>query len=113
MRRAARVDNNQVEIVTALKQAGATVQVTSFAGEGMPDLLVGFRGLNFMLEVKDGQKPPSAQALTPAQIKWHRDWRGQVTICNSVDAALKAIGAIVVKAVFSPPSSFPQTKDSP
>lgn len=91
MRRAAKVDANQTEIVQALRQIGATVQSLAAVGNGCPDLLVGFRGKNWLLEIKDGNKPPSAQALTPHQVEWHRVWAGHVVVVNSVDSAIAAI----------------------
>jgi hypothetical protein len=93
MRRVAKTDANQKEIVKFLRMAGAVVQPLHAVGSGCPDLLVGFRGANHLLEVKDGKKPPSAQELTADQKEWHSAWRGQVAIVNSVDDALRAIGA--------------------
>ena len=52
MRRAAKIDANQTEIVKALRQVGASVQSLASTGKGCPDLLVGFRGVNWLLEVK-------------------------------------------------------------
>ena len=101
MRRAAKVDANQREVVAALRGAGATVQLLHAVGEGCPDLLVGHLGVNYLLEVKDGQKPPSAQKLTPQQEIWHRDWRGHRVVVNSPEAALAAIGVIVVSGHIS------------
>jgi hypothetical protein len=95
VRRAAKVDANQREVVAALRGAGASVQLLHAVGEGCPDLLVGYKGLNMLLEVKDGSKPPSAQKLTPQQEIWHRDWRGHAVVVNSPEAALAAIGVIV------------------
>ena len=94
MRRAAKVDANQREVVAALRGAGASVQLLHAVGEGCPDLLVGYKGLNMLLEVKDGSKPPSAQKLTPQQEIWHQDWRGHRVVVNSAEAALAAIGVI-------------------
>ena len=91
MRRAAKVDANQAEIVQALRQIGATVQSLAAVGNGCPDLLVGFRGKNWLLEIKDGNKPPSAQKLTPDQVEWHRVWAGHVVVVNSVESAIAAI----------------------
>lgn len=91
MRRAAKTDANQTEIVKALRQAGAVVQSLAAVGCGCPDLLVGFRGKNWLLEIKDGNKPPSAQALTPHQVEWHRVWQGHVVVVNSVESAIAAI----------------------
>jgi hypothetical protein len=69
-----RVDANQVEIVQALRRCGCTVQVLSDVGKGCPDLLVSHRGLLFMVEVKDGEKPASKQNLTPDEKEWHAQW---------------------------------------
>jgi hypothetical protein len=97
VRRASRVDFNQREIVAALRGAGATVQLLHAVGEGCPDLLIGYKGANFLLECKDGAKPPSAQKLTPQQEIWHRDWRGRSMVVNSPEAALAAIGVIAIR----------------
>jgi soluble P-type ATPase len=92
--RAAKIDANQPEIVSALRKVGARVQSLAAVGQGVPDLLVSFRGDLYLLEVKDGSKPPSKQALTMEQIVWHRDWAGaDLHVVNSVDSALRAIGA--------------------
>ncbi len=92
MRRAAKVDDNQREIVNALRQAACTVQLLHAVGAGCPDILVGCRGKNYLLEIKDGRKPPSQQKLTKAQKKFHRDWRGQCIVVNSVESAFRAVG---------------------
>lgn len=94
MRRAAKVDANQDAIVQALRAAGASVQSIAAVGKGVPDLLVGFRGLNWLVECKDGAKPPSARELTEDQQKWLRNWRGRVAVVLSPDDALRAIGAL-------------------
>lgn len=88
MRHAARIDANQDQIVTALRAMGATVRIVT-QGNGLPDLLVGFRGVTVLMEVKDGQKVPSARKLTPAEQKFFDEWRGGiVAIVNSVDEAI-------------------------
>ena len=89
---AAKVDANQSQIVKALRDAGATVSPTHAAGAGFPDLTVGFRGSNYLIEVKDGHKAPSARKLTKPQVKWHGNWTGQVAIVKSVPEALAVIG---------------------
>ena len=93
MRRAAKVDANQAEIVAALRAVGATVQPLHSVGKGCPDLLVGYRGRNLLIEVKDGAKPPSARKLTPDQIEWHATWRGSVAQAKSIEEALALIQA--------------------
>lgn len=99
MRRAARTDTNQAEIVQVLRKAGCTVQHLHTLGQGTPDLLVGYAGSNFLLEVKDGNKPPSKRKLTPDEELWHRRWGGQVAIVSSAGEALEVLGVPAVQTV--------------
>lgn len=94
MRRAAKVDDNQAEIVSALREIGATVLPLHYIGRGCPDIMCGYRGSNYLLEVKDGRKQASKRQLTSDEAEWHEQWRGQVAVVASVDDALLAIGAI-------------------
>ena len=85
------MDENQSDIVAALRAIGATVRVIS-QGDGIPDLLVGFRGQTFLLEVKDGNKPPSKRVLTPAEQKFFDEWRGgALAVVNSVEEAIAVV----------------------
>ena len=95
MRRAAKVDQNQDAVVSALRAAGATVQSLAAVGKGVPDLLVGYKGTTLLMEVKDGNKPPSAQRLTEDQLKWHGEWKGgSLAVVDGPEAALRMIGVI-------------------
>ena len=95
MRRAARIDANQEQVVSALRAAGATVHSLAGVGVGVPDLLVGYQGKTILFEVKDGYKPPSARRLTEDQLKWHGAWRGgPLAVVDSVDAALRVLGVL-------------------
>ena len=91
---AAKVDANQPGIVAGLRAAGCTVAPAHAVGRGFPDLVVGYRGCTYLLEVKDGDKPPSARKLTPAQVDWHAAWRGHVAVVCTLDEALDAIGIV-------------------
>lgn len=94
---AKRADRNQPEIMQALRQVGAHVQTLHEIGKGCPDLLCMFRGEVYLLEVKDGNKPPSAQKLTPDECDWiaRANHAGVVVhIVNSTEKALQIIGAI-------------------
>jgi Holliday junction resolvase len=95
MRRAARIDANQTAIVAALRKIGCSVAITSSVGNGFPDLCVSFGGITLLMEVKDGDKPKSAQKLTEDQIKFHIGWRGRIELVTSVDEALKAVNSRV------------------
>lgn len=94
MRRAAKIDRNQPEIVDSLRKAGATVTLLHAVGSGCPDLLVGFQGTNYILEVKDWQASNLDRQLNPKQVKWHDDWKGQVAKVETATAALAVIGVI-------------------
>ncbi len=84
---AAKRDMNEKRIVEALRGVGATV--AHLSSPGMPDLLVGWRGENFLLEVKT-----TKGTLTPVENAFFDGWCGHAAIVRSVDEALKAIGAI-------------------
>ena len=91
MRRAAKIDANQAEIVKALRKIGCTVKSLAAVGEGCPDLLVGFNGQNYAIEVKDGKAIPSKRRLTEDEERFHREWRGQVAVVTSVEEAIAVV----------------------
>lgn len=92
MRRKAKVDANQENIVSSLRKIpGLKVRVTSQVGEGFPDIIIGYKKRNWLIELKDGNKPKSAQKLTPAQVQFMEEWQGQVDVCNCLDDVLKLI----------------------
>ena len=89
MRRGSKPDLNHAEIRDGLRQiiGFQCVRDTKDIGSGFPDLIAGFRGKNYFLEVKQvGAK------LTPAEIKFHQEWEGQIDIVHNLDEALKMIG---------------------
>jgi hypothetical protein len=91
VRRVARIDANQTEIVNALRQIGCSVGITSSVGDGFPDLVCGFRNRNLCMELKDGSKPPSARELTEEQRIWHAGWKGQVAVVESIQQAIEVV----------------------
>jgi hypothetical protein len=92
--RAAKVDENHASVARALRSAGALVQSLATVGGGVPDLLCAFRGVLYLLEVKDGAKVPSRRKLTEREQAWHAAWEGYVAIVDGPEAALVAIGAV-------------------
>lgn len=84
MRRAAKVDGNQSEIVKALRTAGCSVLVLSRVGQGCPDLLVARDGRNVLLEVKRRGKQ-----LNDEQREFVRGWHGEM---HRVETAVEAVG---------------------
>lgn len=85
---AKRVDGNHREVVEGLRAAlpEATVFDASGAGRGFPDLVVGWKGRNYLFEVKNGDQVPSRRRLTAAQVGLHGSWQGQVAVvCSAAD----------------------------
>jgi len=89
---ACKVDDNQRDIVKKLRKIpGVTVFITSSIGDGFPDIVVGYKRVNYLFEIKDGSKPPSRRKLTPAEEKFHDLWTGRVDICNSFEEVIKVL----------------------
>lgn len=98
MRFRAKVDANHGEIVKALRQAGCSVQSLAQLGKGVPDLLVARNGFMWLMEVKDGDKPPSGRKLTEDELSWGSRWKGPVYTVLSVAQAINVIeGGIVYR----------------
>ena len=102
MRKKARVDANQKEIVQQLRKLGVSVLHTHQLGRGAPDLVLGYRNDNFLVELKDGNKTKSQQKLTPDEIKFQEKWGGNYSVCNSIEQILTIIdyvdeGRVVTK----------------
>jgi hypothetical protein len=90
MRLRPRVDSNQKDIAAALMKMGATVFSLAAIGGGCPDLLVGWRGVTYLVEVK-GEKGK----FTPAQTDFYERWKGGPIAClrTTVDV-VEFLGAV-------------------
>lgn len=92
MRRAAKIDSNQNEIVEKLRMIpGVSVAVTSKLGDGFVDIVVGRNGFNWMVELKDGDKSASRRKLTQDEEQFKDRWKGQYSVCKSFDEVLELI----------------------
>lgn len=91
MRRQARVDDNHVEIVAALRRVGCMVVSLAPLGNGVPDLLCARAGRMYLLEVKDGRKRPSARRLTDDEERFRATWPGHWALVENVNDALLAV----------------------
>jgi len=83
-RRAARTDKNQEAIVKGLRQMGAEVW---FIKEPC-DLLIRYRDQFFIVEIKDGSKPPSQRKLTPQQVEFFATPCSRQAVCTNLDEAI-------------------------
>jgi len=60
---------------------------------GVPDLLAGINGHNYLFEIKDPDKSPSKRKLTEDEEKWHSAWKGQVHIIHTAEEAIQIINS--------------------
>ena len=88
MMRNARVDANQPETVKAFRDLGWSVLIISQL-KNCCDLVVSKEGYTMLIEVKDGNKPPSAQKLTEGESKFFSTWKGDWKIVTSIDDVIK------------------------
>ena len=93
-RHATQRDANEPEIVAALRAAGASV----WPLDEPLDLLVGYRGRDYLLEVKLPLGPNGGESHSVPNDKQKRfmlTWRGQrPTVVRSIDDALAAVGCV-------------------
>ena len=85
MRRNAKADDNQPQIVKAFRQLGYSVAHTHTIGKGFPDIVIGRDGVNTLVEIKDGSKVKSQRQLTSDEKTFHEVWLGTVIIIESVE----------------------------
>lgn len=91
--RIAKVDSNQKDIVKLLRSVGACVLHTHTLKNAF-DILVGYKGRLYIVEIKDGEKPPSQRKLTSGELKCKSDFNNVgVTyhVINNEEEALKML----------------------
>jgi len=88
----AKRDANEKEIVGILERLGFSV----FRLDKPLDLLLGRGGKNYLAEVKDGSKAPSAgkNRRTEDQKTFMRDWRGQHVVLSSVEETVEWVNSL-------------------
>lgn len=102
--KAAQRDKSEPDIIDALRKVGATVWQVS--GKDIPDLLVGYKGRTFLLEVKtrgleytdkrNGKTYKRDGALRAGQKEFFASWRGgPAREVYTPEEALMAVGAPV------------------
>ena len=93
MKKYGRTDTNQTPLVEELRKIpGLKVLILSSVGDGCPDLCVGWMGLNYLLEVKNPDMPPSKRKLTKDERRFHNTWTGQVDVVLTLRDILDVLG---------------------
>jgi hypothetical protein len=86
-----RKDNNQKQIVADLDAIPSVTYKDVSMVDGFVDLVVGFRGENYLFEIKN---PEGRQLLTEHEERFHDYYTGTIHIVTETDQILRIIGAI-------------------
>lgn len=89
MRRAAKVDSNQTEVVEAFRTLGCSVQSLAALGKGVPDIMVSLGGITWLVEIKSGKGKEN-----PLQTDWAALWLG----CRAVVRDMQGV-VVTVKTM--------------
>jgi Holliday junction resolvase len=77
-------DGIHSQIVAAFRKMGLSVYDAAHAGKGFPDLVVGFSGSTYLVELKTGKA-----LLSAGQVAFAEHWRGSpVVVLRSVTEAV-------------------------
>jgi hypothetical protein len=93
-RYARKVDDNHAELVRLWRNMGAVVLPLASVGDGVPDVLVGFRQKWTPVEIKN--LAGRGRKLTPAQVLLHGEIKRAglpLAIVTNEDEALAILGA--------------------
>lgn len=93
MRRNAKVDINQPEIVEALRSMGAFVLHTHQLKNAF-DILVGYKGKLFIMEIKDGKLPPSKKRLSNGELECKEGFESVEVPYHIVESVEEAVGVL-------------------
>ena len=89
-RKVHRVDLNQSSIVGIFLKFGFSVFIASSMGDGFPDLVVGFCGLNFLVEIKNRELYSKNRVLlTDDQLQFHGNWKGSIVTIETDSEAIE------------------------
>jgi len=72
-----RKDDNHAPLREGWRRLGGSwLDIVPETG-GEPDALIGWRGDDRLIEIKNPLAPPSRRKPRAKQIAWHRTWRGR------------------------------------
>ena len=81
-----KTDKNQQDIIDSLRDDGCSVISLHMVGNGCPDLIVGYKGNNYLFEVKsDGGE------LNENEVEHFATWKGQSHVIWNAEEAIEII----------------------
>jgi hypothetical protein len=105
MRTAARTDDNQTETVKEFRRLGYSVLIISQL-KNCCDIIIARTGFTCAIEIKDGEKVPSARKLSDGEQIFKDTWKGRWYLCESlkdlkeidrVETALVKASGLIIK----------------
>ena len=90
LRRAAKVDRNQPEIVEAFRRMGCYVLIISQL-KNCCDLMISKGRQTAAIEIKDGSLPKSKRQLTEGEMDFMHSWKGLYFIVESLDDVVRVV----------------------
>lgn len=91
---ATRSNKIELEIWEALRKKGCSVQPLCMLGTDLPDLLIGYRGANWLISIKGGKNLPSNYQFSEDKISWCKNWRGEIFVISTVQEALDIVNRL-------------------
>ncbi len=89
MRKRAKVDLNQVEIVAAIRKVGGKVLHLHQIGGGCADILVKYHGVLLLMEIKS-----KGGRMTPDEQAFYNEWQECMVVVYSAEEALEALARL-------------------
>ena len=82
------LNHNEIKKVVVKEFSGSWVDLNPEFAPGLPDALVGFRGVNMLWEIKqpDGK-------LNDNQKRFHRSWAGEIYVIRDAETARAIMNA--------------------
>jgi hypothetical protein len=93
MRRAAKVDANQTEIVDAFRKLGCSVQSLAALGNGVPDIMVSLGGITWLVEIKAGKSKENA-----LQTAWAASWLGCRAVVRDIEGVVVTVKTMAAQS---------------
>lgn len=86
-----KTDRNHAELIEQIRKIPGVTVIDTHTLPKFVDCVVGVRGVNYLLEIKDPKKPPSGRKLTKDQKKLHSVYTGTIHVVEKFDDVLKII----------------------
>ena len=93
MRRAAKIDANQTEIVDAFRKLGCCVQSLAALGKGVPDIMVSLGGITWLVEIKSGKSKEN-----PLQTAWASSWLGCRAVVRDIEGVVVTVKTMAAQS---------------